>query len=891
MRMTELINRLRRSLDWQPAAMRRRRSGHNNSELLELRSLLSATAVQVRDILPGTASSMAGEFAEVNGVLYFAAADATSGMELWKSAGTAASTVRVRDILPGSGNSAPNSLANVNGTLFFSANDGVNGYELWKSDGTPAGTVLVKDIRSGSSDSNPGQLTNVNGTLYFRANDGVNGYELWKSDGTAAGTVLVKDIQTGPGSSFPRYLTNVNGTLFLRANDGTSGFELWKSNGTSAGTELVHDINPGSGSSSPAALANVSGTLYFAATNGTAGVELWKSGGTASSTTMVRDIATGAADSSPASLTNVNGTLFFAANGGTAGVELWKSSGTSAGTVLVRDIHSGANNSSPTALTNVNGTLYFNATDGTTGSEVWKSDGTAAGTVLTTDLRSAADGSDPRYLTNVAGTLYFSATDGNSGIELWSLRDPQTPVLLNPVSSTAAMRPLFAWNAGSGAVSYEIWIRNDSTGANPFVQATTSTNFWQPTSDLGIGRFTFWVRATTAAGTRTAWSQPWQFTIVTPVTMLPLTGVQSAPRPPLMWNALPGAVRYDVWIDSLSAGQSQYIRNPNVNGTTWTATVDLPMGNYRGWVRGLAADGQAGQWSASTTFTVAPAPVLTAPLNPTFSRRPVFQWNPVAGATQYEVLVRSLATGTTLYYPRNILTTSWTPPADLPAGQYRWWGRALGPNGLPGAWTAAFDFSVGGQTSVLTPTGTGNDTTPTFTWRPVDGAASYRIWVDRMDVPQSKVIYLTGLTATSHTPTTPLSSGRYRVWVQAVSATGVASTWSNTVNFTIAAAAPADSANGPHLLLGLLPAQLSLTGERGNPGEPKSAGGTIAVRAAVDPAATKLSAGTAPVAETAVPRDEQVQDRPTTPPAVLPDAKRPQDSVAVADLWSEMAIL
>ncbi len=82
------------------------------------------------------------------------------------------------------------------------ANDGTSGIELWKSDGTAAGTVLVKDIRPGIFNSNPLSLTNVNGTLFFAANDGVTGFELWKSDGTAAGTVMVKELTPGINNNY-----------------------------------------------------------------------------------------------------------------------------------------------------------------------------------------------------------------------------------------------------------------------------------------------------------------------------------------------------------------------------------------------------------------------------------------------------------------------------------------------------------------------------------------------------------------------------------------------------------------------------------------------------------------------------------------------------------------
>ena len=91
--------------------------------------------MRVKDILPGAGSAFgyggwgyytAPSLAVVNGILYFNADDEVHGFELWRSNGTEAGTYLVLDIDPGDpgsndGHSFLGELTNVNGTLFFAA--------------------------------------------------------------------------------------------------------------------------------------------------------------------------------------------------------------------------------------------------------------------------------------------------------------------------------------------------------------------------------------------------------------------------------------------------------------------------------------------------------------------------------------------------------------------------------------------------------------------------------------------------------------------------------------------------------------------------------------------------------------------------------------------------
>jgi len=281
----------------------------------------------VKDINP-TGNSNPAQLTDVGGTLFFVADDGTHGRELWRSDGTSSGTFMVKDINPtGSSISTltPSSLTDVNGTLFLAADDGTSGTEMWRSDGTSSGTFMVGDINpTARLGSFPREFTAVGSGIFFIASDGGSaGLELWHTDGTPAGTAMVKDINPST-SSDPAELTALGGTLLLRADDGTHGEELWRSDGTGNGTLMVSDINR-AGPSFPLDLTVLDGALYFAANDGFHGPELWSSEGTAAGTRPVADINP-SFGSFPHGLTVIGETLFFAADDGTKGDELWKAS-------------------------------------------------------------------------------------------------------------------------------------------------------------------------------------------------------------------------------------------------------------------------------------------------------------------------------------------------------------------------------------------------------------------------------------------------------------------------------------------------------------------------------------------------------------------------------------
>lgn len=145
----------------------------------------------VKDINPGLPPSKPSNLINLNGVLYFSAYTNQYGYELWKSDGTNAGTVMVKDIEPGkhSGMQSGDIVGTLgiefkdivlsNGKIYFPAATAAFGRELWQSDGTEAGTVMVSDLFAGPQSSDPEKLTVADGDIYMVADNGTTNKELY----------------------------------------------------------------------------------------------------------------------------------------------------------------------------------------------------------------------------------------------------------------------------------------------------------------------------------------------------------------------------------------------------------------------------------------------------------------------------------------------------------------------------------------------------------------------------------------------------------------------------------------------------------------------------------------------------------------------------------------
>lgn len=394
-------------------------------------------------------------------------------------------------------------------------------------------------------------------------------------------------------------------------------------------------------------------------------------------------------------------------------------------------------------------------------------------------LQSGSVVADSAGLVTIPGVQILT----NNGSRLILDLSMSAPVVLGPVGTTLQQTPTITWTTSNGAATYEVWIRNLSTGQNPVIQTTVSNPAFTPTNAMGIGSYRVWIRGRSVSGIYSAWSAPTDFRIVTPAVIgsLPASFSDAAV---ISWSALPGATKYDLWVDNLSTGQLQVVRQTSLTGTSYQLPGNLPLGTYSVWVRGIDAGNSAASWSSGKQFNITPKTIITSPNSPGFLNQPVFQWQALPGASKYEVFVRNRATDVTILNPTNITGNTYTPAVPILAADYRWWVRGMNNSGVVGGWSLPLDFNVGGKPTILTPTGSTSDRTPLFSWNSVQGADHYELWVSRID-GSGVVINLTNISVANYTPTANLAPANYRVWVRAVSSAGTFSSWSTPVDFTV----------------------------------------------------------------------------------------------------------
>ena len=386
-----------------------------------------------------------------------------------------------------------------------------------------------------------------------------------------------------------------------------------------------------------------------------------------------------------------------------------------------------------------------------------------------------------------------------------------------PVSTTFLTRPTVLWTnppqTGSTARSQLLLFRKDGATNVLLVNQPNivGTSFMLPT--LGLGTYVVQVRTTSSTDPATVsdWSIERTFRVTVAPTLVGPTGAVTDSTPTLNWTGVTGGQTYQIEVISLSRNVVAFAQS-GLNALNYTVPSSLPIGRYRFRVQARSAFGELSSWSNTMDFQIVGGPALAGPASSTFNTRPSFSWTNMSGTVGGSAsIVPIYDFRLDIVLPNNVIqanfrtasgltSPSYTLPTALPAGRYRAMVQARTSDTFSN-YSNVIEFYVGGN-PVVNPIISTTDTTPTISWRAVDGASGYQLFMALDSSPSVPVAQQAGIGSLSFTPTVPLAKGKYRVWVRAVNASngqlsGPAVTEAPSIIFTITDASETQSQKLP----------------------------------------------------------------------------------------------
>ncbi|HUH98203.1 MAG TPA: CHAP domain-containing protein [Anaerolineales bacterium] len=343
---------------------------------------------------------------------------------------------------------------------------------------------------------------------------------------------------------------------------------------------------------------------------------------------------------------------------------------------------------------------------------------------------------------NSAGSTY---ANGNAW---WSFNTRlAAPTLLAPASggSLLNLRPALSWNAVNGAGNYTLQISKYGSFSSLQLNVTAGATSYTVSADYPAVTTFYWRVRTNGSNGPSLWSDAASFTTANPpsIPILSLPANKSLTTnysPTLQWRPVttPPGTAFDHYRVQLATDVS--FNSPLIDDSSLAdigasrfvpASSLAPNSTYYWRVSAYNSNGEYSSWSAVRSFRTSflPPTPLTPADNSTSSvqtNRPTLTWSDpnASGVTGYAVQFSRSSTFAPLVMTGSSTTSSFTPPANLPANTVLYWRiQTKGVNG-PSLWSSpAWAFLTGNPPSVPVPLSPANNSLvtnysdPTFSWK------------------------------------------------------------------------------------------------------------------------------------------------------------------------------
>ena len=363
--------------------------------------------------------------------------------------------------------------------------------------------------------------------------------------------------------------------------------------------------------------------------------------------------------------------------------------------------------------------------------------------------------------------------------------DPNAP--LPPAAPTVTMtysdsgKPKLTWNAVSGATSYRVF-RSESRGTGYSLLGTTTATSYTNTGAAVGKTYYYRVKAVNSVGTSGHSNiVSGKAKTAAPAAPSVTAGNSSTGKPKLTWNAVSGAVKYEVYRSTRQ--NSGYSLLGTTTSTSYVNTGASTGTTYYYRVKAVNRNGMASGYSnivSGKAKAAAPAaPSVTAGNSST--GKPRLTWKAVSGAVSYRIY-RSESRGTGYSLLGTTSSTSYVNTGAAAGKTYYYRVKAVNRDGM----ASGYSNIVSGKAKAAAPAAPsvtiGNSSTgkPQLTWKAVSGAVSYRIY--RSESRGTGYSLLGTTSSTSYVNTGAAAGKTYYYRVKAVNRDGMASAYSNIVS-------------------------------------------------------------------------------------------------------------